>query len=497
VNAMIFIEYNRDGSMAKLPDTTIEYHAYHRMPTYINGTKLRYNSHGMRICKGERAYRGFGAAIVERADGEELCFINSPNGPIFIRSGGAMLPVTRNRQQSFCACGNSLVHYAPFGDFISFGNLPRRMFTGYEYDAEWGMYNARKRLYAPNLRTFVSVDPKFQYASPYLYCMSDPFNSVDPTGEISVSTIIDAVINAATIVASIVVAVLTWGAATPDVVAADVAVTGAERASPEVLEAYAESNRALTDLVSDPHLPAGVKAARQKTYFEVLKTTRPLKDQEEARVNGLKNAAANARKARVDKTLKNVGKAVAVGSLAAGPVSLAADAAAGEHLSSSEVLNDMLVQPAVAALGMVIGVEIGFGITKAAAAAEKITIKAASKLFTTRLASYTIGALGGALPGSIISAAAHKEDFRSGKTWENIGISMGIAAGVAIVTAAAPSVKNGMVRAYNALFQQEFSSSESGTWTDIGVMNVNQIETRMPSGSDVPETEIDYDEIVE
>jgi RHS repeat-associated protein len=452
--------YNRDGSATSIQNAEIEYHKYNRMPVAVNGTLLRYNSHGMRIRKGDRIYRGYGKEIVETGDGGEICFIISPNGLIYIHSGETRMPVSRNRQQSVCSFGSSLLYYSPFGEFASYGNLPRRLYTGYEYDSEWDMYNARKRLYSQKLRNFISVDPKFQFASPYLYCMSDPFNSIDPTGEMSTGTIVNLAINAAMIVASIVVAVLTWGAATPAVAAADDAVVAAEAeinaiAAPleETTEEFARVELALARDDLSPvqrsfiGYRSGILFGRRRAMADRIAASRAV-------LNNQRNVLAAAKPARLDAVTKNVGKVAAVGMLASGPATLTAKEASGEHISSSEAINDMLIQPAVAILGMGVGVGVGMGIIKAAAAIADVTFAQASKMLATRLLSYTIGAASGAFTSGVVSSAANKENMGSGKTWENIGIGVGVAAGVAFITAGAPSAKNGIVKAGRSMAER-------------------------------------------
>jgi RHS repeat-associated protein len=356
------------------------------------------------------------------------------------------MPVVRNRQQSVCACGDALVHYAPFGEFAAQGEtLPRRMFTGYEYDAAWGMYNARKRLYAPNLRTFVSVDPKFQYASPYLYCMSDPFNSVDPTGEMSTGGIINAVINAGMIVASIIIAVLTWGAGTPAVVAADEGVVAGENAVVDIIgvgfrETYVDMQRQILRLryVLAEENEAGVLRYKEGfhsafAYRETLLGGRARRIEEAVaqQITPARRVAAVARKARMGLTMDNVAKTMAIGAVAGGPTTLAANAAAGENISSSEVIDNMLIQPAIALLGMGVGAGAGIAAGGAAAKAAGITFKQVAISFGGRLVSYTIGAAVGTAAAGTVSAAAHKEDLGSAKTWENIGVSVGVSVVVA------------------------------------------------------------------
>ena len=112
-------------------------------------------------------------------------------------------------------------HYAAFGELAkpTYGqsDITRRLYTGYELDAETGLYNAHARLFDPRLRRFYSVDPQHQYSSPYVYAGNNPIVLVDPTGEFSIG---DFFIGLALAVVGVISIVATAGADTPAVVAA-------------------------------------------------------------------------------------------------------------------------------------------------------------------------------------------------------------------------------------------------------------------------------------
>jgi RHS repeat-associated protein len=63
------------------------------------------------------------------------------------------------------------------------------MFTGRNYDSEIAEYYLRARQYDPHIARFTSRDPIFgQFQEPltlhkYLYCINDPVNKIDPSGE--------------------------------------------------------------------------------------------------------------------------------------------------------------------------------------------------------------------------------------------------------------------------------------------------------------------------
>ena len=56
-------------------------------------------------------------------------------------------------------------------------------YTGREYDDETGLHNFRARLYDSTLMRFYQVDPAEQFASPYVYCGSNPIGLVDHDGK--------------------------------------------------------------------------------------------------------------------------------------------------------------------------------------------------------------------------------------------------------------------------------------------------------------------------
>ncbi|XP_035778288.1 uncharacterized protein LOC118459214 [Anopheles albimanus] len=78
--------------------------------------------------------------------------------------------------------------YLPYGELLrsygedADGQLDYR-FTGKEWDDETGLYDFHARLYDPELGRFYQMDPKEQYASPYVYAGNSPVSLVDPDGQ--------------------------------------------------------------------------------------------------------------------------------------------------------------------------------------------------------------------------------------------------------------------------------------------------------------------------
>jgi hypothetical protein len=305
----------------------------------------------------------------------------------------------------------------------------------------------------------------------------------------SVGEIINTVINAVLIVASIVVAVLTWGAATPAVLEADeaVAATEGEIAGLEAAEQAALDEQVAVQAELNTEVDSYndvLHASRVQRHYSAAERVVQRRDQIRGR-NGLlrtqRRSSGEARRTRIGAVTKAVAKTVTVGAVASGPASLGAQAAAGEHISSSDTLNSLLIQPMTAVIGMAASAGIGIGVVRAAAMITGKTLTAAAASSGIRLVSYTIGAAGGAALAGAVSSAAQKEDMGSEKTWENIGIGAGVAAGVALITAIAPFVKRGALRVGRWLFARKESSGSVSFSSSVRSTYVDDIDTVNPS----------------
>jgi RHS repeat-associated protein len=86
--------------------------------------------------------------------------------------------------------------YEPFGQTIeSGGTLDNSFrFTGQYFDSEIEEYYLRARQYNPRIGRFISRDPVFGKShqpltlNRYLYCVNDPINLIDPSGELPATT---------------------------------------------------------------------------------------------------------------------------------------------------------------------------------------------------------------------------------------------------------------------------------------------------------------------
>lgn len=149
---------------------------------------------------------------------QETEYVYGPRGICAIRIDGVLHVVLTDHLNSVRGVagpeGTLLLafHYNAFGQaVVEFGDadLLRYRFTGYEFDAETGLYNASARLYDPRLKRFYSVDPQMQFYSPYLYGGNNPISVIDPTGEAAWwAVLVGAVVG-------IVAAVATGGALAP------------------------------------------------------------------------------------------------------------------------------------------------------------------------------------------------------------------------------------------------------------------------------------------
>ena len=76
--------------------------------------------------------------------------------------------------------------YTPYGElFREYRNVTPYKFNGKELDAETGLYYYGARYYNPGTALWLGVDPLAYtnpYVSPYVYCLSNPINLIDPDG---------------------------------------------------------------------------------------------------------------------------------------------------------------------------------------------------------------------------------------------------------------------------------------------------------------------------
>ena len=87
--------------------------------------------------------------------------------------------------------------YDPFGNHLEQTETiaNRFHFAGYKWDSVTGKYNCNARWYDPAIYRFTGRDPLLgDFHGPmslhaYLYCLNEPVNSIDPTGEIAANIV--------------------------------------------------------------------------------------------------------------------------------------------------------------------------------------------------------------------------------------------------------------------------------------------------------------------
>ncbi len=117
------------------------------------------------------------------------------------------------------------------------GTLNPFLYRGYVYDEETGLYYLQSRYYKPEICRFINVDDAsylganddFISYNLFAYCLNNPVNRTDDSGNLSLPNWAKVAIGAVATVAATVVTVATGGAAAPVLisVAMSTAVSGA------------------------------------------------------------------------------------------------------------------------------------------------------------------------------------------------------------------------------------------------------------------------------
>ena len=108
--------------------------------------------------------------VAKVADGEVTYHVNDHLGSARVILDEAQKPVWSS-------------DYRPFGRAISEvskGQEETKAFTGKELDSKTGLYYYGARYYAPATGRLISVDPRREFASPYVYCANNPLTIIDP-----------------------------------------------------------------------------------------------------------------------------------------------------------------------------------------------------------------------------------------------------------------------------------------------------------------------------
>jgi RHS repeat-associated protein len=125
----------------------------------------------------------------------EVLYVFGPGGLLAMRKGGQQYAVLKDHLGSVRRVADAGGVIVASYDYLPFGALSRStepepgfmpyLFTGHELDREVGLYNFRARFYAAEIGRFLSVDPRNQFFSPYLYAANNPVLYIDPTGTFS------------------------------------------------------------------------------------------------------------------------------------------------------------------------------------------------------------------------------------------------------------------------------------------------------------------------
>jgi RHS repeat-associated protein len=149
------------------------------------------------------------------ADGSWRWQVYGPSGAAFMGNGQEWAYLSRDSIGSIRALVDARSQLLAGYDFLPFGAAlrapfgPLRLQSNYRFISREldpvELYDLRARYYDPSIGRFLSQDPKFQQASPYVYAANLPLWLEDPNGEellsilfgLLVGTAINAAINAA------------------------------------------------------------------------------------------------------------------------------------------------------------------------------------------------------------------------------------------------------------------------------------------------------------
>ncbi|MBN3236812.1 RHS repeat-associated core domain-containing protein [Pectobacterium versatile] len=184
----------------------IAYNTLNNLPLHValedgNALTLAYNGINQRVLKkhsdgSQTLYvHGLSHSPLVESGNSRTQYIYGIGGLLLIVQDGESLYVLKDQQGSVRAViaedgtVKTMLDYMPFGqrlpNSVGTPEIVRYRFTGQEFDDELALYNYRARFYDPELGRFYSCDPRFQYASPFVYANNNPVNQTDPSGEIA------------------------------------------------------------------------------------------------------------------------------------------------------------------------------------------------------------------------------------------------------------------------------------------------------------------------
>lgn len=182
--------------------SNITYNPLNNLPMTLsmpnNTVNYSYNAQNQRVVKqqsaGEKIYvHGLSEYPLLEITDDYVQYIYGIGGLMAMAKSGEVFFVLKDQQGSTrVVVGENgaiqtMLDYMPFGQLIPNGIGDSQFidykFTGQELDNDTGLYNYRARFYDPELGRFYSIDPKFQYGSPFVYCINNPLNLMDVNGE--------------------------------------------------------------------------------------------------------------------------------------------------------------------------------------------------------------------------------------------------------------------------------------------------------------------------
>lgn len=184
INHIGYSPLNNLPTSVQLPEQTIQF---------------GYNAQNQRVIKqstnGSRKVYVHGLndyPLIEMAD-HTIQYIYGIGGLLAMIKNGKTYFILKDQQGSTRAVISEdgtvegMYDYMPFGQLIETGVgndlVISYKFIGQELDQETGLYNYKARFYDTELGRFYSIDPKFQYGSPFVYCINNPLNLTDINGE--------------------------------------------------------------------------------------------------------------------------------------------------------------------------------------------------------------------------------------------------------------------------------------------------------------------------
>jgi RHS repeat-associated protein len=209
-NTRVYTEYDSSGNVIRLKDKTFSYDEQNRLIKVItpkNVIEYSYDALGKRFSRtldGHTeyfVYHGINefARIDEAGNMLELRVpgISAHRDilrPVAIETPNAIYAPVQNFQGTITALIDiSTGKKIPLATADAFGkgldeNAPVSwIFSGKYYDKEAGLVYFGARHYSPELGKWLTPDPMQQSLDPYLYCLGDPENFIDPDGQFAIA----------------------------------------------------------------------------------------------------------------------------------------------------------------------------------------------------------------------------------------------------------------------------------------------------------------------